>query len=302
MKTQLMFSEMHKRTLVGRTCWVGLMFVSPWILGAALFFIYPICRSLVLSASEIVNLHTFQLKFVGLEWYHDAFFKDVTFVPSLLSTSVDNLVNLPLINVFALIVALMLNQNIRGRGVFRLMFFLPVLLGTGFIMQQLLGQNVNDDAVSYARGLLLPQSLQTYLGSAAVQAIQSTIDRLTTVMWNSGVQILIYLSALQSISPSLYEAARVDSAGAWESFWLITLPMLAPMIQLNLIYTVLATFTMADNKVLEFIQWLAFKTADSNGYEYSCAISWIYCVFVLLVVGLLVLLTRRFVDNVKDRG
>lgn len=94
----------------------------------------------------------------------------------------------------------------------------------------------------------------------------------------------------------------MDSADGWESFWLITLPMLAPMIQLNLVYTVLATFSMADNEVLEFIQWLAFESGDAHGYEYSCAVSWIYCVFVLLVIGLLVLLTRRFVDNVKDRS
>ena len=116
------------------------------------------------------------------------------------------------------------------------------------------------------------------------------------------VQILIFLAALQDIPPSIYEAARVDSADSWESFWLVTLPMLAPMIQLNLVYTVLATFSMADNEVLEFIQWLAFESGDVHGYEYSCAVSWIYCVFVLLVVGLLVLLTRRFVDNVKDRS
>lgn len=301
-KTRIMLGEMRRRTLIGRSYFAGLLFVSPWIVGAALFLLFPVCRSLRLSVSEIEQLSTFDLKFVGFQWYYDAFAADVKFIPNLLSTSVDNLINLPLINIFALIVAMLLNQRIRCRGLFRSMFFLPVLLGTGFIMQQLLGQNVGEDAVSFARGLLLPPQLQAYLGPTAVELIQSFINRLTALMWNSGVQILIFLAALQSIPQSVYEAARVDSADGWECFWLVTLPMLAPMIQLNLVYTVLATFSMADNAVLEFIQWLAFNSGDAHGYEYSCAVSWIYCLFVLIVVGLLVLLTRRFVDNVKDRS
>ncbi len=297
-----MWREMRRRTLQGKIAWTGLLFVAPWIVGAALFFVYPLARSIILSVSEIENLRTFELNFVGLKWYHEAFFADIEFVPSLLSVSIDNLINLPLINIFALIVALLLNRKIKARGLFRSIFFLPVLLGTGFIMQQLLGQNVNAEAVGFARGLLIPDQLAAYIGQSGVNMIQSFLDRLTIVMWNSGVQILIYLSALQTISPALYEAARVDSASEWESFWLITLPMLAPMIQLNLVYTVIATFSMADNTVLEFIQWLAFETAEANAYEYSCAIGLIYCVFVLLVIGIIVLLTKRFVENAKEGG
>lgn len=294
-----LWTEMRKRTLQGKAAWTGLLFIAPWILGAALFFVYPFARSLVLSVSEIQNLKTFELKWVGIQWYHDAFFADIEFVPSLLSVSIDNLINLPLINIFALIAALLLNRKIKARGLFRSIFFLPVLLGTGFIMQQLLGQDVNSEAMGFARGLLIPDQLTAYIGQEGINLIQSFLDRITTVMWNSGVQILIYLSALQSISPSLYEAAQVDSASQWESFWLITFPLLGPMIQLNLIYTIIATFSMADNTVLEFIQWLAFETADQHAYEYSCAVGMIYCIFVLLVIGIIALLTKRFAENAK---
>lgn len=295
-----LWAEMRHGTLRGRMAWTGLLFVAPWIIGAALFFVYPLLRSLVLSMSEIVNQKTFELKFVGFMWYYDAFFADVEFIPRMFSVSIDNLINLPLINIFALIVALLLNRNIRCRGLFRSLFFLPVLLGTGFVMQQLLGQNIDEGAASFARGLLTPEQVTAYIGPSGTAMIQSFLNRLTTVMWNSGVQILIYLSALQSIPSSIYEAARVDSASGWESFWLITMPMLAPMIQLNLVFTVIATFSMADNTVLEFIQWLAFESADRNAYVYSCAVGWIYCIFVLLVIGLLFMLTRRFVNNVKE--
>ncbi|MBR4073657.1 MAG: sugar ABC transporter permease [Clostridia bacterium] len=295
-----LFSEMRHMTLTGINAWIGLIFVLPWIIGAVLFFAYPLYRSLIISVSEIVNMREFTLNFVGIKWYKEAVFADVTFIPSLLETSINNLINLPLINIFALIIALLLNRKMKARGLFRTIFFLPVVLGTGFIMQQLLGQDISAEATKMARGLLLPEALQQYLGDAVVNTIQNLLDRLTTVMWASGVQIIIYLSALQSVPASLYEAARVDSADSWESFWLITLPMMAPMIQLNLVYTVIATFSMADNKILDFIQWLAFESGDANAYEFSCAVGWIYCLFVLLVIGILFGCTRKFVNNVKE--
>lgn len=299
-KNKYIFKEMYHMTLSGKNAWIGLLFCAPWILGAAVFFAYPLFRSLIISFSKIVDLKDFTLDFVGFHWYKEAIFADITFLPELLETSINNLINLPIINIFSLIIAMCLNRKMKARGFFRTLFFLPVILGTGFIMQQLLGQDISGEATKMARGLLLPTEIQIFLGETVVNIIQGFLDRLTTVMWNSGVQIIIYLSALQSISPSLYEAAKVDSAGSWESFWLITLPMLAPMIQLNLVYTVIATFSIADNKILDFIQNLAFNSADPNAYEFSCAVGWIYCLFILLIIGFLFICTKRAVDNVKE--
>ena len=117
-KTGLMLSEMRRRTLIGRSYWTGLLFIAPWVIGAALFLVFPVYRSLLLSVSEIEDLREFRLKFVGIQWYYDAFAVDVKFIPSLLSTSVDNLIDLPLINIFALIVAMLLNDwasRVAGR-------------------------------------------------------------------------------------------------------------------------------------------------------------------------------------------
>lgn len=296
-----MFAEMARGTLRGKKMWCGLLFVSPWILGAALFFVYPLFRSLIISFSTITNQSEFTLQWAGLHYYKAALFDDVEFIPMFLGNAADNLINLPLINIFALIIAILLNKNIKARGLFRSLFFLPVILGTGFIMQQLLGQKVDQEAMEFARGLLLPEQVTVYIGPEGTAMVQEFLNRMTLIMWHSGVQIIIYLSGLQSISRSIYEAARVDSASEWESFWLITLPMLAPMIQLNLIYTVIDTFTIADNPIIEMIKGLAFNHGSSE-YEFSSAISWMYCTFILLVVGLLFLLTRRFVNNIKERA
>ncbi len=296
-----LFSEMVHGTLLGRKCWCGVIFISPWLVGAAVFFLYPLIMSLMLSFSDITSVSDFTLQWTGLKHYRSALFDDIEFIPTFLDVAADNLINLPLINIFALIIAIMLNKDLKCRGMFRALFFLPVMLGTGFIMQQLLGQNVDEEAMSFARGLLLPEQAKVYLGPSGTQLVQNFLNRMTMVLWRSGVQIIIYLSGLQGISRSIYEAARVDSASEWESFWLITLPMMAPMIQLNLVYTVVDTFTMADNPIVEMIKKLAFESGE-KALEYSSAISWMYCVFLLLVVGLLFLLTRRFVNNLKEGG
>ena len=298
-KNQL-YSDMLHGTLQGKEAWCGLLFVAPWIIGAALFFLYPLIMSLLVSFSDIVSVSDFTLQWAGFKHYSAALFEDVEFIPTFLGIAKDNLINLPLINIFALIIAIMLNKDIKARGTFRALFFLPVMLGTGFIMQQLLGQNVDEGAMNFARGLLLPDQVKIYLGPSGTLMVQSFLNRMILVLWHSGVQIIIYLSGLQGISRSIYEAARVDSATEWESFWLITLPMLAPIIQLNLIYTVIDTFTVADNPIVEMIKDLAFYHGE-KALEYSSAISWLYCLFLLLVVGLIFLLTKRFVNNLKER-
>ena len=139
-----------------------------------------------------------------------------------------------------------------------------------------------------------------YIGPKGTELVNSFLNNITTILWSSGLNIVIYLSGLQSISPHIYEAARVDSASEWEIFWLITLPMMAPMIQLNLVFTVIYTFSMADNDMLEFIDFLAFNSTERAAYEYSSAVAWIYTLFILLIVGVIFLLTRRSVNNVKE--
>lgn len=296
-----LFSEMFHRTLTGKKAWCGLLFVSPWIVGAGLFFLYPFVTSLAVSFSDITSVSNFTLQWVGLKHYNSALFEDVEFIPTFLRIAKDNLINLPLINIFALIIAIMLNKDIKARGTFRALFFLPVMLGTGFILQQLLGQNVDEEAMNFARGLLLPDQVKLYLGPVGTQMVQNFLTRMTLVLWRSGVQIIIYLSGLQGIPRTIYEAARVDSATEWESFWLITLPMLAPIIQLNLVYTVIDTFTVADNPIVEMIKDLAFNHGE-KALEYSSAISWLYCIFILVVVGIIFLLTKRVVNNLREEA
>ena len=267
-----------------------LLFVSPWLVGAAVFFLYPLFYSLRLSFGVIENPATQKVVFAGFENFRVAFMEDARFFPMLLSIAKDTLINTPLIVVFALFIATLLSKDIRGKGLFRSVFFLPVILGTGFVMQQLLGVQMNADAVEVARGILLPEKVVRFLNPGVTQVILEFLSRVTLVLWKSGVQIIIFLAGLQAIPRSFYEAARVDAATEWECFWFISLPMMAPTLLLGAVYTIVAGFLDTSNEMLGYIHEL----------EYASAVSWLYFLFVILVLAALFLLLNPATKRVRE--
>ena len=282
-------------TIARRKKLTGLGFISPWLIGCAVLFLYPTVYSVVISltrfsVSDVVG--------PALDNYRKAFVEDINFLPMFWQTVKDTLINTPLINVFALFVAILLNKKIACRGLFRSLFFLPVMLGTGFIMRQLLGQDIQQESMSLARGLLLPDEVLLYLGPDLSEMALGFMSRITIIMWRSGVQILIYLTGLQSIPPSVYEAASIDSADSWQSFWLITLPMLSPIILLDLIYTIVDFFNDSSNGVVDYILTYGF---GRNDFGYASAIGWIYFgfsfIFILLVFGVMEHFIRKTGDG-----
>ena len=274
-----------------------LLFVSPWLVGAAVFFLYPLFYSLRLSFGVIENPATQKVVFAGFENFRVAFMEDARFFPMLLSIAKDTLINTPLIVVFALFIATLLSKDIRGKGLFRSVFFLPVILGTGFVMQQLLGVQMNADAVEVARGILLPEKVVRFLNPGVTQVILEFLSRVTLVLWKSGVQIIIFLAGLQAIPRSFYEAARVDEATEWECFWFISLPMMAPTLLLGAVYTIVAGFLDTSNEMLGYIHELGFQWSQ---FEYASAVSWLYFLFVILVLAALFLLLNPATKRVRE--
>ena len=274
-----------------------LLFVSPWLVGAAVFFLYPLFYSLRLSFGVIENPATQKVVFAGFENFRVAFMEDARFFPMLLSIAKDTLFNTPLIVVFALFIATLLSKDIRGKGLFRSVFFLPVILGTGFVMQQLLGVQMNADAVEVARGILLPEKVVRFLNPGVTQVILEFLSRVTLVLWKSGVQIIIFLAGLQAIPRSFYEAARVDAATEWECFWFISLPMMAPTLLLGAVYTIVAGFLDTSNEMLGYIHELGFQWSQ---FEYASAVSWLYFLFVILVLAALFLLLNPATKRVRE--
>lgn len=270
------------------------IFLIPWLIGLCLFFAYPISVSVRLAFSKITAIKGLKTAWVGLENFKYIFFFDVNFVPTFLQVVYDTLLNTPICMVFSLIIAIFINRKMVGRAFFRTTFFIPVLLGTGYIMKQLLGMGV--DGMSVTTGIAVPKLIADLLGVSITEVVQGFLDRITVVLWKSGVQIVLFLAGLQGISGSLYEAARVDGATEWEMFWKITLPMISPVIMMNVVYTIVAFFTDGTNPMVDYIYKVNFT---NQTFEYAAAMGWVYFIFALVICLVCILLMQR---HVYDSG
>ncbi len=289
----------------------GYKFVLPWLIGFIFFFAYPFFSSLILSFGKVIDVANFEIKSVGWQNYIKAFVVDVDFTPKFLETVRNTLIDTPIIIIYSLFIAILLNKDLKGKGFFRIVFFLPVLLGTGLVMKQLLGTQLDKELLQAVTGraetsdtqvmagaISTPELFTTYLSPDVAKVVQNIFNRLSFILWMSGIQILIFMGALQGVPIELYESAHCDGASSWEMFWKITLPMITPSILLNVIYTLIDSFTNVDNKVMEYTIKVAFTNME---FGYGAALGWIFFMFIGIVIGLVFLILGRFVVYLGDR-
>lgn len=275
----------------------GYLFISPWIIGAIGFLIFPVVLSLMLSFSDLVNVTTYKMEWQGFKNYIKAFREDTEFIPLLVDEIKEILIQLPTITIFSLIIGIILSKQIAFRGFFRTMFFLPVILGSGTVMQQLLNQGVNNEPMEMVTKLILTPDVQLYLGKKLVDAVSVFLSSMTLFMWKSGVQILLVLGGIQSISPSLYESARIDSATEWELFWKITLPMITPILLITIIYTIIDSFANSSNGMIEYFSAVMF---NNSNFEYAAAVGWIYFSVIIVFVAIACVCLTPSIRNVSE--
>lgn len=274
----------YKKTKLTNTM-KGMLFVSPWLIGFAVFTLIPFINSILYSFNAVsITPGKINLKWAGLEYYNQAWNVSTSFKLNLSSSAMMICCATPVILVFALIVAVMLNNKFRGRVFFRAIFFMPVIIMSGPVISKLLtGYTVNFTEEG-SQIMLFLQSLPGVISKPCV----FVLDNLVLILWFSGVQILIYLAGLQKVSTSLYEAAEIDGAGAWEKFWKITLPHMGPIILINGIYTVVTIANYSEQAINQEISNSMFNT--SMMYSLSAAMSWIYFLLVLLILAVVGLL------------
>jgi len=292
-----------KMSLHDRDQLKGLVFVAPFIIGIILFFLYPIALSIRLAFGDIVEIVGVKTKWVGFQNFIRAFLVDVRFMPMFMESIRNTIVNFPITVILSLIIAIMLNRDIKCRGLFRVIFFIPFLLGSGAVMQQLLNQGVARSVLNIADGKIIPYNVLSYFGPSIVDAVQTVFSVLIKVLWGSGVQILLFLSGLQSISPSLYEAAKIDGATEWETFWKVTIPMISPIMLLVMVYTLVASFMDVENPLLSYMQEFGFTNAE---FEYAAAMGWIYFIFIGVLILLIFTIMKKYmhtneVEEVKKK-
>jgi ABC-type sugar transport system permease subunit len=283
-------------TLEQRKSVIGMLFVSPWLFGFIVLFAIPLYDSLVYSINELkVALGGFDTEFAGLKFFNEVFYKHPTYNRLLLESIMDIVINVPSIIIFSLFAASLLNQKFRGRMLARSIFFLPVLLATNLLSIE---QSADLAAVaetvtgSDSEGLqsfeLQRLLLESGFGSGITSYITGSVDRIYEIISHSGVQILIFLAGLQSVSPSLYEAAKIEGATPYESFWKIAFPMVSPLILTNVVYTVIDSYNY--NKLSVLINETAFKALN---FSLSAAMSWVYFAVTSIILIVLVWAVSR---------
>ncbi|KMJ58906.1 ABC transporter permease [Bacillus sp. LL01] len=268
----------------------GLLFISPWIIGFLIFTAYPLFYSLYLSFQQVrITTEGIQTKFVKFDNFQYAFTVDALFTQHLLTFLQELVLSVPIIIVFSLIIALLLNQPIRFRNFFRMIFFLPVIIASGPVINELIAQGVTSipSIKDYA-------VFQTMLSADNFfsKILLYLMDNLIIILWFSGVQFLIFLATLQKIDQQVYEAAKIDGASNWECFWKVTLPSIFPMIVVNTVYTIVMFSIFSLNPVIGHIQSNMFQI--NTGFGYASALSWIYFLLIAAALAISVgLLTVR---------
>ncbi len=280
----------------------GYLFISPFIIGFILFFLYPFIQSVIFSLNKLeITQSGFVLEYVGLENFREAVLVHPNFARILIEGILGMINDIPLILIFSFFIANLLNQEFRGRFLARTIFFLPVILTAKIIYNLEQGsyiqQALNIQQVSNIGGIISTRALQSFLYSLKfpynfVNYIGYAINRLPDIINSSAIPVLIFLAALQSIPNSIYEAAYIEGATKWESFWKITFPLISSFILVNIVYIFVDAFTTPQNRIVALLKEEAWGGA---GYGVSTAMAWIYFLAIAALLGLIVGIISRYI-------
>ena len=286
----------QKNKLAGlqkRKAIAGYIFIAPFIIGFLVFMVKPFFQPLKMSFCDVqVGAGSFNPVFLGIDNYQRAFTIDPEFTRLLTEEISRMFVDSIAIMVFSFFVALILNQKFKGRALVRAIFFLPVILSSGVI----LGLETDNSLMAQLQvaieettsGVSITAAVEEILRTAGVgvrafEKVFEIIDRVYDIAISSGIQIIIFLSGLQTISASMYEAADIEGCTKWESLWKITFPMISSMFLVNWIYTIIDFCMRSDNEVIEKITTVM---VDQINYGFSSAMTWIYFMIVIAFIGI----------------
>jgi len=278
----------------------GYIFIAPFLIGFALFMMVPLAQSIYFSFNNItITPYGFTTEFIGTRYYVRAFTIDPNFRVNLVNSLIQVFTDLPIILGFSFFSAILLSKNFKGRVLARVLFFLPVIISTGIVVSiqdgNALFQMMAGRDVAGAGAMTPTPSVMAFVNSflgnqmpeQVLNYITTAVYRLGGIITMSGIQIIIFLSGLNTISPSIYESSNIEGATAWENFCKITFPMMGPYLFLNALYTIIDSFTNLGNVVIASIRGLMLGFVE---FSYASALAWIYFIIVFVILGLFVLI------------
>jgi ABC-type sugar transport system permease subunit len=278
-----------------REAWMGYAFISVWLVGFISLTAWPLIQSFIFSFNQITIAGGEGIRLMFISWtnYIRIFTEDLDFLTRLQNFIGEMILFVPVMNILALLIAILLNRPFKLRSFFRAVFFLPVIITSGPVIAELLRQGAGTlPTLNNATILtIITNVLPTFLSTPML----SLFSQIIFMLWFSGVQVVLYLAGLQKLDQSMYEAAQIDGANVWESFWKITLPSLRPMIMVSTIYTIVTLATFANNPVILMIANGMFD--PNKGYGYASGLAWIYFIVIALLLAIAVVLIRP-----KEKG
>lgn len=282
----------------------GFLFITPWLVGFVLFFLTPFLQSCKYAFQNLTTTPTGMVgQWVGLENFRFALFRDTDFLVQC-ANSLKDLITVPLILVYSICFALLLKKDYPGRTLMRAIAFLPVIIGSGVLMEIMKEDvfatgvsNSSESVMIFSSAGLSGLFSSMGLPENIINLINQLISKIFDLTWRSGVQILLFLAGLHNIPDYVYEAAEIEGANALQQFFKITLPLLTPMILLNIVYSVIDIFSDFGNTIIQMIYNTAFSSVR---FGYSSALSILYFLMVGVVLILVYLLMRRIIVRPED--
>lgn len=269
----------------------GLIFVTPWIIGFLVFFLYPLEQSVIYSLNKVtITAKGRGFTPVGFDNFNFFFTKEPAFIEGLVAFIKNVVLEVPLILVFSVVLAILLNQKVKLKGIFRTLFFLPIIVVSGPVISMISGDGTA--TVPIIEQYHVYDMINAALPRFLIDPVSNLFSQLIFILWYSGVPILIFFSGLQKIDVSLYEASSIDGASSWVSFWKIVLPAIKGLILINTMYIIVFLASSENNYLVIRIKEI-MKDPSRGGYGAAAAGAWIYSISIALLLLISYLLFGR---------
>lgn len=277
---------------------VGYLFLLPWIIGSLIFFCYPFFHTVWMSFCDVkFDAGTILTTFKGFSSYTDVFLKE-QFLQQATTHLLTTLLHTVCVLIISIFLAIILNQQFFGRTVWRVIFSLPIIVASGLVLSVFQNDltfqaSVTSESTNIFQNEALTEMLLSMgIGDKIIEIVVTAVSSVVDILWMSGVQILLFITGLQSISPSLYEVCDVEGATAWQRFWNVTFPLLTPYIFLNIIYSIIDISTQSTADVMSTMRYYYSNTFYSNASAAATG----YFLMILVVLGLIsIFLSKRIV-------
>jgi ABC-type sugar transport system permease subunit len=293
------FKGKNRLSLAGRQAWTGRLFVMPFYIGFAAFFAIPLFQSFLFVFQRITpRVGGYDSEFVGLENLTHIFTVDLNYTTNLVTTTLQVLWQVPVVLIASIFIALLLNTKFKGRTFVRAVFFLPVIIVTGAVINIMQADSTAAAAltgdVAAAGQIQYTAGIEEFLYKLGLPMrftwrMIMIANSMYNVLWMTGVQVILLLAGLQSISPALYEASAIEGATAWENFFKITLPMLMPIVAVATVYSIVDSFMDGNNSVMNQV----LHNTSSFRVTLAASMAWVYLIIIAVFLAAVFLLFTR---------